>query len=428
MSYCPLDLVEAYLKRFVAYPSKHALVAHTLWIAHTHLLDCFDTTPRLAFMSAEKASGKTRALEITENLVPEALLSFSVSPAVVIRLVSQRRRTLLYDEIDAVFGNAKRQEANGELCAFLNAGYRRGAKAYRCTTNNKKIEPEEFDAFACVAVAGLRSLPDTLASRSIIVRMKRRAPSESVEQFRQRYHPAEARPIKDALEEWCQEIGPQITGAEPELPKAIIDRVAECWEPLIAIAEAAGGDWPALAREAAVHLTEGAADEVMTSGVELLAHIQQAFGNDEHLSMATLLDRLRNRDESPWSDIYGKPLDGRGLRKRLKAYEIRPPHTVRLGDSTARGYSVLDFLEAWNRYLPEIHHKHHKHHIIDNEIKNVRDVTNVMRSGQEVADVIDFEEQAAILEYDAGFDRDAAESRAAIDLSIPAFLRRKGAA
>ena len=39
MTYTPLDLVESYLRRFVAYPSEHALVAHTLWIAHTHLMD-----------------------------------------------------------------------------------------------------------------------------------------------------------------------------------------------------------------------------------------------------------------------------------------------------------------------------------------------------------------------------------------------------
>jgi hypothetical protein len=49
-----LDLVASYLRRFVAYPSQHALVAHALWIAHTHLLDEFDTTPRLAFMSASQ--------------------------------------------------------------------------------------------------------------------------------------------------------------------------------------------------------------------------------------------------------------------------------------------------------------------------------------------------------------------------------------
>jgi hypothetical protein len=62
--YTPLDLLESYLGRFVAYPSVHALVAHVLWIVHTHLMECWDTTPRLAFMSAEKASGKTRALAL----------------------------------------------------------------------------------------------------------------------------------------------------------------------------------------------------------------------------------------------------------------------------------------------------------------------------------------------------------------------------
>ena len=101
MTYTPLDLVESYLSRFVAYPSEHALVAHVLWIAHTHLIESFDTTPRLAFMSAEKESGKTRALEVTELFVRDSLMAFSATPAVLVRLLAERRRTLLYDEIDS---------------------------------------------------------------------------------------------------------------------------------------------------------------------------------------------------------------------------------------------------------------------------------------------------------------------------------------
>ena len=58
MSACPLDNVEHFLRRFIVYPSDHAATAHVLWIAHTHIVACFDTTPRLAFMSAEKASGR----------------------------------------------------------------------------------------------------------------------------------------------------------------------------------------------------------------------------------------------------------------------------------------------------------------------------------------------------------------------------------
>src|SRR6516162_9623659 len=66
-----LDGAFAFLKRFVAYPSEHAHVAHVLWIAHAHLMDAWESTPRLAFLSPEPASGKTRALEITELLVPD---------------------------------------------------------------------------------------------------------------------------------------------------------------------------------------------------------------------------------------------------------------------------------------------------------------------------------------------------------------------
>src|SRR5262245_45642795 len=91
MTYTPLDLVEIFLRRFIAYPSEHAVVAHALWIAHAHLMECFDTTPRLAFMSAEKMSGKTRALEVTALFVPDRILSISASPAVIVRLVAKGR-------------------------------------------------------------------------------------------------------------------------------------------------------------------------------------------------------------------------------------------------------------------------------------------------------------------------------------------------
>lgn len=374
MTYGPLDLVENYLRRFVAYPSEHALVAHALWIAHAHLIECFDTTPRLAFMSEEKESGKTRALEVTAELVPDPLMSISASPAVIVRRIAKGGCTLLYDEIDAVFGSVKAQEANLDLRSVLNGGYRRGAKVYRCATHGKKIEIEEFDAFAPVAVAGLRNLPDTLASRAIMIRMKRRAPDERVEPFRCRYHSDEAKPIREALAEWCA--GHDLSGVEAKLPAGIEDRAADCWEPLLAIAEAAGGDWPERARAAAVFLAEKAADDTLTDGTELLGHICEAFGDESHLATATLLDRLHNRDESPWRDIQGKPLNDRGLAQRLKGYGIKS-RSVRIGDRVLRGYAAEDFQDAWGRYLPPERYKRYKRYNFDIENKNVADVADV---------------------------------------------------
>jgi hypothetical protein len=379
VTYFPLDLVESYLRRFVAYPSEHALIAHTLWIAHTHLMDCWETTPRLAFMSAEKASGKTRALEVTALLVPEPILSISASPAVIVRLISNGKPTILFDEIDGIFGTVKAQEANADLRSVLNGGYRRGAKFHRCVMHGKKVETEELDAFASVAVAGLRELPDTLASRSIMVRMKRRAPDESVESFRYRYHAHEAKPLREALAEWCVEHEAQLTGAEPKLPQGIEDRDADCWEPLLAIADTAGDDWPKRARDAAVALNSRVADETLTTGVELLSHIREAYGDEDKLATDTLIDRLCNRDESPWKDIYGRPLNDRGLAKRLKPYGIRSK-TVRALGKTAKGYDAADFADAWKRYLPpssDSRHKGNSRHIFESKNNFVTDVTDV---------------------------------------------------
>ena len=95
MAYSALDLVENFVRRFVAHPSEHAVVAHVLWIAHTHLMGNWETTPRLAFMSAEKESGKTRALEVTALFVKAPILSISTSPAAIIRLIAKERPTLL---------------------------------------------------------------------------------------------------------------------------------------------------------------------------------------------------------------------------------------------------------------------------------------------------------------------------------------------
>jgi hypothetical protein len=80
-----LDSVFHFLGRFVSYPSRHAQVAHVLWICHTHLMDIWDSTTRIAFMSPERGSGKTRALEVTEFLVPRPVHSVNNSVAYIIR-------------------------------------------------------------------------------------------------------------------------------------------------------------------------------------------------------------------------------------------------------------------------------------------------------------------------------------------------------
>ncbi len=242
-----LDAVEAFLSGFVSYPSEHARVAHVLWLAHTHRMNAWKSTPRLAFLSPEPGSGKSRALEVTELLVPTPLFTVNVSPAALFRSMGAKQRgppTLLYDEIDTVFG-AKAKE-NEDVRGLLNSGHRRGATTLRCVNSGKGNEQtvEQFPAYCAVAPAGLGDLPSTIMTRSIVVRMRRRAPGETVEQFRPRLHRLEGEALRDRLEEWTRDVADDLDDAWPHLPEGVEDRDADVWEPLLAIAEAAGGDWP----------------------------------------------------------------------------------------------------------------------------------------------------------------------------------------
>src|SRR5262249_47401913 len=108
-----LKHVETFLKRFIAYPSDHAHVAHVLWIAHAHLMDAWESTPRIAFLSPEPASGKTRSMEVSELLVPDPVSAVNVTPPYLFRKVGGEEGppTILFDEVDTVFGpKAKENE------------------------------------------------------------------------------------------------------------------------------------------------------------------------------------------------------------------------------------------------------------------------------------------------------------------------------
>src|SRR5262245_43422738 len=198
-AYCDpqlLDDVRDFTGQFIAYPSDHAHIAHVLWIVHAHLMDAWESTPRLAFLSPEPASGKTRALEITELLVPNPVEAINVTPAYLFRKVGddEAKPTILYDEIDTVFGPKAKE--NEEIRGLLNAGHRRGAVACRCVVHGKQVTTEEISAYSAVALAGLGWLPDTILSRSVIIRMRRRAPTERVTPFRRRVHAPEGEALR----------------------------------------------------------------------------------------------------------------------------------------------------------------------------------------------------------------------------------------
>ena len=233
-----------------------------------------------------------------------------------------------------------------DLRAALNAGYRRNAVSTRCINKGEGVV--NFPSYAPLAVAGLKTLPDALATRAIFIHMRRRAPDEAKESFRLKYHAAEAKPIREALEEWCLQVD---VSADPEMPAEIADRAADICEPMLAVADAAGGDWPERARAALIYLTGAAKDDSISGALELLAHIRDAFLATDKIWTSTLVERLRNREESPWGDIRGKPLDARMLSDMLRPYRIKPSD-VKIDGINRKGYLRSDFELAWKSYLP----------------------------------------------------------------------------
>jgi Protein of unknown function (DUF3631) len=338
-----------FIGRFVVYPSEHAHVAHALWILHAHLMDRWDSTPRLAFLSPEPASGKSRALEVTERLVPHPVIAVNMTPAYIIRKVgAEEGATILHDEIDTVFGDKAKDHE--DIRALLNAGHRRGAVAGRCVVHGKTVTTEDIPAYAAVALAGLGSLPDTILSRSVIIRMRRRKPDEQAEPFRRRIAAPEGERIRCLIELWARAVPAEIK-QWPVMPAGIEDRDADVWEPLLAVAEIVGGDWPRRARRAAKALVEAAKETEPSHGILLLRDLKAVFGDADKLATESVLKALQEIEESPWRDLKGKLLDSRGLAKRLTQYGVKS-RTVRIGNATPRGYERKDFLDAWARYLP----------------------------------------------------------------------------
>lgn len=345
-----LRKVYDFLGRFVVFPSDHAHVATALWVLHAHLIDRWESTPRLAFLSPEPGSGKTRALEILEPLVPRPVLAVNVSPAYLFRRMASEdgTPTILFDEIDTLFG-AKAKE-HEELRGFLNAGHRKGAVAGRCVVRGKTVETEDLPAYCAVALAALGWLPETILNRSIIVRMRRRHGGEYVEPWRRRLHAPEGERIYHQIEAWARS-QPEEIEQWPKMPAEIQDRDADVWEALLVIADTVGGAWPERARNAAVALVAASKENEPSLGVQLLADMYLVFGDAEALSSKVILTKLQEIEEAPWGDIKGKPLDERGLARRLRQYDIRSKN-IRIGTATPKGYVKVDFLDAWRRHPP----------------------------------------------------------------------------
>ncbi|TCP38765.1 uncharacterized protein DUF3631 [Tamaricihabitans halophyticus] len=334
------------LTRYVVMPSTFAVDAVVLWIAASHAQPAWAHAPRLVIRAPERRCGKSRLLDIVEATSHNPLLTVNASPAAVYRSINDDPPVLLVDEADTIFG--AKADGNEELRGVLNAGHQRDRPALRYDAATQLVQ--HIPTFAMAALAGIGAMPDTIEDRAIVIHMRRRAPGEHAAAYRSRRDRPHLRELANGLTDWLRTDLEQLELAEPDMP--VEDRAADTWEPLIAIADHAGGDWPHRARTAAVAMTHEAEEtEEMSDRMRLLTDCRTAFADDDALYTADLLKRLRSMPEAPWNEQGPTGLTAHKLGAMLREYGIHS-HNVRLADGQRKGYDRSDFTDAWNRYCP----------------------------------------------------------------------------
>src|SRR5262249_41294209 len=126
---------------------------------------------------------------------------------------------------------------NDELRGILN-GNRKGSQVLRTVGND--FEVRAFATYSACVIALIGTLPDTLHDRSVSIGLKRRLPTEQVEPYRlDRVDHLDVLARKAAR--WAADNTERVAAADPAMPDGIINREADNWRPLLAIADEAGG-------------------------------------------------------------------------------------------------------------------------------------------------------------------------------------------
>jgi putative DNA primase/helicase len=347
-----LDELAAIFRRYLVLP-RCGPDALGLWTLHTFAFEATDTSPYAAFTSPLHRCGKTRSITILRILVSKPLVSSNITPAALFRTVEKFQPTLLVDEADTFLGD------NEQLRGILNSGHDRET-AVVVRTVGDDYEPRSFSTYCPKALAMIGSLHRTLEDRSIVFKMQRKAPGEKVEPLR-RAHISRLikhlEPLRRKAVRWVRDHLEVLKGANPIVPEGLNDRAQDNWIPLLAIADAVGGDWPERARNAAVVLS-GCDDADNSPGVLLLADLRDLFtftaNQCEKLPTQEILKALHDKEERPWPEWNkGKPITSRQLASLLKPFGIVPKELWREGKKT-RGYERSDFMDAFGRYLPSL--------------------------------------------------------------------------
>jgi putative DNA primase/helicase len=343
-----VELISA-IRRFVMLDASAALIA-ALWILFTWTFERIaETNPYLRIVSPTPECGKSTLLKVLRFLCRGGWLISRLSPSSFTRTLGKERRTLLLDEGDAFLND------NENMRNLLDgASDPDTATVSFSVKSGEDWNPVELNCFVPIAIASIGTLHgmQTVESRAIAIHSKRATPAElkMLAKGRRRELKATLEPLAAKCARWAQDNAEALKDTRPAMPDSLSGREQDKWEPLIAIADAAGGEWPERARAAALALARSESSDSLS--ITLLRDIKSVLAADpdrERWGSTELCEQLVAIETSPWASVArGKPITGARLARMLRPFGVY----VRQ-DAAGSYYRAADFTDCFSRYLPD---------------------------------------------------------------------------
>jgi putative DNA primase/helicase len=342
-----LDEVEAQFRRYIVVHNESAAVAIALWVCFAWCHEVATYSPILVIQGADTGTAKTNASKVTALLTPRALVIAEPRAATLYRLVDRYHPTLIVDDADKLLPRLP------DLAHIVKVSWTRGTRIPRVDARTGEIH--YYDPFCPKLLNGIdltAHLDPATQRRCITASLLPKLAGEKVATFRHAIRDESFLTLRRKLKRWCSDNMSALASADPAMPEALDDGQQMNWELLLAVADLAGGNWPARARAAAITLTRER-DEP-SPGKRLLAVLRAVFRTHGGLLTSPQAEQLVGAGgDGEWANYKdkGRPINKWEIAALLKPYGIRPGVIHPRGRPADRGYDVSWFETAFRHYL-----------------------------------------------------------------------------
>jgi hypothetical protein len=359
-----LNDIEAVIKRHVIL-NEHAAAALAVWVLHTYVFEMRDTVAYVAIESPEKRCGKTTLLSVMASMACKPLIASNITVGALFRSVHTCSPTLFIDEADTFMAG------NSTMRGIINSGNTRrtayvlrlsgSRQSYRQITlpdsppavPNNDTGLKKYSCWCPKVIAMIGQVPDTIADRSIVVKMARKLTTETCAPLSE----LDTADIKARCVRFASDMAQSIAQAPKIRGEGLNDRAADTFDPLFVITRLAGDGWEQKLHEAALALSSTV--DIENSGATLIMDVLSLFGEtgSEKMFSRDIVTLLRNSGLKSETLKYSS-INEYHISKTLRQYGIRPVN-IRIGSQVHRGYLAADFTAAVIRYVSEADREKH---------------------------------------------------------------------